>query len=78
MLVGDAILHVEVANKEVGSLIQKWEAPGVKSKSTSVPEGVDPMEAWTYLHAIDKRTGKVLWRGTAGTSPLEPPSTGSW
>jgi hypothetical protein len=76
MLVGDAILHVEVANKEVGSLIQKWEAPGVKSKSTSVPEGVDPMEAWTYLHAIDKRTGKVLWRGTAGTSVHTTPVAG--
>ena len=36
-LVGDTILYVEVANKEAGAKIQKWAAPGVKSKGTEVP-----------------------------------------
>lgn len=67
-LVGDAILHVEVANKEAGAKMQKWAAPGKKAKGgIKVPEGVDAREVWTYIHGIDKRTGKVLWRENAGT-----------
>ena len=75
-LVGDSILYVEVANKEAGSKIQKWAAPGKKSKGTEVPDGVDQREVWTYLHGIDKRTGKVLWRETNGTSVHNTPTVG--
>ncbi len=68
-LVGDAILYVEVANKQAGALMRKWDAPGVQSKNgTAVPEGIDEKEVWTYIHAIDKRTGEILWRESVGTS----------
>lgn len=73
-LVGDSIVYVEVANKEGGSKIQKWAAPGKKSRGTSVPDGVDEKEVWTYLHGIDKGTGKVLWRETVGTSVHNTPT----
>ena len=75
-LVGDTILYVEVGNKEQGSKIQKWAAPGKKSKSTAVPEGVDAKEVWTYLHGIDKRTGKILWRENVGTVVHNTPVVG--
>lgn len=75
-LVGNAILYVEVANKEYGAKIQKWSAPGVKAISTALPKGVDPKEVWTYLHAIDKRTGNVLWREDAGTVVHNTPVVG--
>lgn len=76
-LVGDAILNVEVVNKEAGAKMQKWSAPGVVSKNgTKVPEGVDEREVWTCIHGIDKRTGKVLWREDAGTSIHTTPVVG--
>ena len=75
-LVGDAILYVEVANKAEGAQIQKWVAPGKKSKGTDVPAGVDEKEVWTYLHGIDKRTGKVLWREKVGTVIHNTPTVG--
>lgn len=75
-LVGDTILYVEVANKTEGAKIQKWNAPGKKSKGTGVPEGVDEKEVWTYLHGIDKRTGKVLWREQVGTVVHNTPTVG--
>ncbi len=68
-LVGDTILYVEVANKEEGAKMRKWDAPGVKSKNgTEVPEGVPEKEVWTYIHGIDKKSGEVLWREDVGTS----------
>lgn len=76
-LVGDAILYCEVANKDEGAKVQKWAAPGKKSKTgTNVPDGVDPKEVWTYLHGIDKRTGKVLWRENVGTVIHNTPVVG--
>ena len=75
-LVGKVILYVEVANKNVGSQIQKWIAPGKKSSGTAIPKGVEPTEAWTYLHGIDKRTGKVLWREHVGTCVHNTPVVG--
>lgn len=75
-LVGDTILYVEVASKEHGAKIQKWTSPGKKSNSTAVPEGVDEKEVWTYLHGIDKRTGKVLWRENVGTVVHNTPIVG--
>lgn len=76
-LVGDAILNVEVANKEQGAKMRKWESPGVVSKNgTAVPEGIDEKEVWTYIHGIDKRTGKVLWREQVGTSIHTTPVVG--
>lgn len=77
ILVGDAILYAEVANKEAGALMQKWAAPGVKSKNgTAVPEGVEEKEVWTYLHGVDKRSGKVLWREELGISIHTTPTVG--
>ena len=76
-LVGGMILNVEVANKEEGAKMRKWDAPGVKSKNgTAIPEGVPEEEVWTYIHAIDKLTGKVMWRADAGTSIHTTPSVG--
>ena len=75
-LVGDAILYVEVANKQEGGKIQKWSTPGKKSNGTDVPEGIDEKEVWTYLHGIDKRTGKVIWREKAGTVVHNTPTVG--
>ena len=75
-LVGDSILYLEVANKEAGAKIQKWAAPGKKSAGTKVPAGIDEKEVWTYLHGIDKRTGKVLWRERVGTSVHNTPTVG--
>ena len=40
------------------------------------PEGVDPKEVWTYIHGIDKKTGKVLWRESAGTVVHNTPVVG--
>lgn len=76
-LVGDAILYVEVANKEEGAKIQKWISPGKTSKSTAAPEGIDEKEVWTYIHGIDKRTGKVLWREDVGTVVHNTPVVGT-
>ena len=76
-LLGDAILYVEVANKEAGAQMRKWAAPGVQSKTgTAVPEGVEEREVWTYIHGIDKRTGEVLWRENVGTSIHTTPVVG--
>lgn len=75
-LVGDAILYVEVANKEAGALMQKWVAPGVQAKVVKVPEGIDEREVWTYIHGIDKHTGKILWREQVGTSVHNTPTVG--
>lgn len=67
-LVGDALLYVEVGNKEVGAKLQKWLAPGVKNPKMQLPPGTDEREAWTFVHGISKETGKVLWSENAGTS----------
>lgn len=75
-LVGDTLLYVEVANKELGAKLQKWSAPGVKSKKIAIPDGVDEKEAWTYIHGLDKRSGKVLWREKVGTSIHTTPVIG--
>ena len=76
-LIGDTLLYVEVGNKEAGARIQKWSAPGKKNpEGTNVPEGVEPKEVWTYVHGIDKKTGKVLWREDVGTSIHTTPVIG--
>lgn len=75
-LVDNTILYVEVANKEAGSKMQKWTAPGVSTKKISVPEGVDPKEVWTYIHGIDAMTGEVRWKANAGTSIHTTPVIG--
>lgn len=75
-LVNDTILYLEVANKKEGGKMQKWLAPGKSTKSIQVPEGIDEKEVWTYLHGIDKRTGKVLWREQVGTSVHNTPVVG--
>ncbi len=76
-LVGDTILYVEVANKEAGAQMRKWAAPGLPSKNgTAVPDGIEEKDVWTYIHGIDKRTGKVLWREPVGTSIHTTPVVG--
>lgn len=76
-LVGDAILYVEVANKEAGAKMQKWAAPGKKVKGgIKIPDDVEPGEVWTYIHGIDKRNGKVLWREEVGTVVHNTPVVG--
>ena len=67
LIVGDAILYVEVHDKANGSRIKQKAAPGKKSKKV-IPEGIDPRDVWTYVHGIDKKTGKILWREKVGTS----------
>lgn len=76
-LVGDTILYVEVANKKEGAKMQKWISPGKKTKrGIRVPKGIDPREVWTYIHGIDKRTGKTLWRENIGTVVHNTPVVG--
>ena len=72
VMVDDMILHLEVHDKENGGKISKWAAPGKKGKPT-IPEGVPVKDVWTYIHALDKATGKVLWRENAGTSVHSTP-----
>ena len=67
VLVDDVILHLEVHDKENGSKITKWAAPGKKAKP-KIPAGVPEKNIWTYIHALDKNTGKIVWREDAGTS----------
>lgn len=67
VLVDDMILNLEVHDKENGGKISKWAAPGKKAKP-KIPEGVPEKDIWTYIHALDKNTGKVLWREDTGTS----------
>jgi hypothetical protein len=61
------ILHLEVHDKENGGKVSKWAAPGKKGKPV-IPTGVPVRDVWTYIHALDKNTGKVLWRENTGTS----------
>ena len=67
MMVDDLILTVEVRNKEAGLKM---------ARHKPVPEGVEPRDVWTYLHAIDKNTGEVRWIGTVGTSVHNTPRVG--
>ena len=67
ILVGDKILTVEVRNKEAGGKVQRHEL---------VPDGVEPRDVWTYLHAIDKKTGDIVWVEKAGTSVHNTPMVG--
>jgi len=66
-LVGDTLLNVEVLDK-------------VAARDTAMhkklPAGVDPKNLWTYLHGIDKRTGKVKWLAQAGTAIHNTPAVG--
>lgn len=75
-LVGDTLLYVEVANKAYGSAIQKKKVQGQKPELTSAPAGIDEREVWTYLHGLDKRTGRVLWRENVGTVVHNTPVVG--
>ena len=69
VILGDAILYVEVHDKVNGSKMTKWAGPRQKSKNgTKIPDGVKPKDVWTYVHGIDKMTGKILWREDTGTS----------
>jgi len=76
ILVGDSILYVEAANKERAAQLRKWSAPGVKAPEIEMPEGADERELWTYIHALDKNTGEVLWREDVGSSVHTTPVVG--
>lgn len=67
ILVGDKILTVEVRDKEAAQKLERHKP---------VPEGIEPREVWTYLHAIDKKTGKVVWIEEAGTCVHNTPMAG--
>jgi hypothetical protein len=67
ILVEDKILTVEVRNKAAGQRLERHKP---------VPPGFDPRDVWTYLHAIDKRTGEVLWVGESGTAVHNTPNAG--
>ncbi len=67
ILVGDLILTVEVKDKAAGQKLERHKP---------VPENIDPRDVWTYLHAIDKRTGEVMWIGEAGTVVHNTPMVG--
>ncbi|NNE90813.1 MAG: PQQ-binding-like beta-propeller repeat protein [Verrucomicrobiales bacterium] len=68
ILTGDLILTVEVKDKEAGQKLQRHKP---------VPEGIDPRDVWTYLHAIDKDNGEIRWIGEAGTSVHNTPVPGA-
>lgn len=78
ILVDDAILYLEVRDKTKSLPLRKWLSPGVKNPNLTLPEDIDPREVWTYIHAIDKRTGEILWRESAGTSVHTVPSIGKF
>lgn len=67
ILVGDKIITVEVRNKKAAQKLERHKP---------VPEGIEPRDVWTYLHAIDKRTGKVVWIEEAGTCVHNTPMAG--
>ncbi|TWU01582.1 outer membrane protein assembly factor BamB family protein [Neorhodopirellula pilleata] len=67
ILVGDLIITVEVRNKEAGQKLLRHKP---------VPAGIDPRDVWTYLHAINKNTGRVVWIGEAGTCVHNTPMVG--
>ena len=66
-LVGDTILNVEVLDK-------------IAARDTAMhkelPAGVEPRKLWTYIHGIDKQTGKVKWVAEAGTAIHNTPAVG--
>jgi len=66
-LVGDTLLNVEVLDKV---------AARETAMHKELPAGVDPRTLWTYLHGIDKRTGKVKWIARAGTAIHNTPAVG--
>ncbi len=67
ILHGDIILTVEVKNKAAGQKLERHKP---------VPEGIDERDVWTYLHAIDKKSGEVKWINDAGTSVHNTPMIG--
>ena len=64
ILVGDKIITVEVRNEA---------AAGKLGRHKPVPAGVEPRDVWTYLQAIDKHTGRIVWTEVAGTSVHNTP-----
>ncbi len=68
VLTNGQILNVEVQDKEKGSLITKFVPGTSKTMKAVIPRGIDERTVWTYLHGIDAKTGKVLWREQVGTS----------
>lgn len=67
ILVGDKLITVEVRNKEAGQKLLRHKP---------IPDGIDPRDVWTYLHAVDKNSGEVLWVGEAGTCIHNSPMAG--
>jgi len=67
ILVRDRIITVEVRNKEAAQKLERHKP---------VPPGIEPRDVWTYLHAINKRTGEIEWIEEAGTSIHNTPMVG--
>ncbi|MBD3674430.1 MAG: PQQ-binding-like beta-propeller repeat protein [Planctomycetaceae bacterium] len=76
ILVGDMILNVEVRDKINGAKIRKRGPNRELQKAEIPPEVTFERDVWTYIHAIDKRTGKVVWQERAGTSVHNTPIFG--
>ncbi|MCA9059360.1 MAG: PQQ-binding-like beta-propeller repeat protein, partial [Planctomycetaceae bacterium] len=64
ILIGDRIITVEVRDKEAAQQLERHKP---------VPDAINPRDVWTYLHAIDKHTGEVVWIGEPGTSVHNTP-----
>ncbi len=67
ILLGNQIITVEVLDKVAGAKIERHQ---------SIPQGIEPRSVWTYLHGIDKHSGKVLWTESAGTVCHHTPMLG--
>ncbi len=77
VLVGDTLLNVEVHDKINGAKMSKWTPDRKKQAVVIPPEVTNEKDVWTYIHGIDKRTGKVLWREDVGTSIHNTPTVGT-
>ena len=70
------ILNVEVLDKEQGARLKKFAKGSSRTVKVKLPPGVDRKSLWTYIHGIDAKTGKVLWRESVGTSIHNTPIIG--
>ena len=59
ILIEDSILVLEIADKKLVQNTKKGRVP---------KELVKNKDYWTYIHALDKKTGDVLWRENVGTT----------
>lgn len=73
IMFNNTILYVEIQDKEHHLKIKSPNDPSRKNTKLEAPDGSDPKTFWTYIHGIDKTTGKILWRENTGTSVHNTP-----